>query len=247
MKSKIRYGTVDITRPHFLINYTPDPGGDPSSRRPIAILSSAQSITDLRLELLTCNVDDMPVLEMIHQKINFYLFELKNKDNVEYLKYYCTTLSNLAYSHIIFNYIKKIHKNNIFYYLITRSKQMGIYNNPSVTNMQQRYVEITVERLFGEVLDHDILCNTVDYNKDLYDIYDLIFFLKVPLADNFKITDAFTIVEFSKWLDKLDNSAYCNILNYLIKIRLLKKADVDRFLKLFIENKRQYQGISTSS
>jgi len=239
---KIRYGTIDITRSHFLIYFNPDPGGDPSIRQPIAILSSADFVSNMRLELLTHNINDMLSLELMHKELNYYLFELKNRDNIEYLKYSCSTISNLFYSKIVFNYIEKIDSNNILYYFITRSKQIGIYNNLSVTEMQKRYVKITVERIFGVALEKSSKSDAINYNNDLYAFFELVFH-KTPLANNFEINDPFTIIVFSKWLSRLNISEITNILNFLKKINLVNNFDIDIFLKLYHSNSKNYKCI----
>ena len=68
-------------------------------------------------------------------------------------------------------------------------------------------------------------------------LYDLIFD-KVPSVNNFEINDRLTVVEFANLLSSMEIDKFCNVLNYLKKIKLIKIKEVDRFLNFFHINSR---------
>ena len=231
------YAKVDISKPHFLISWSDTYD---STWRPISLLSLASTVDAMRLSLLTSNPDDLHALDMMHRELNFLLIELHNPDPGSYLCYHCGTLSNVAYNNIHFTFVENINKNNILYYIRTESKLIGIYNNPAVTNMQERYMDVVVDALFGKVLNTVNPNEVIVYNEILFKMLNLIF-VQIPNIKNFRITEPLTLIEFSKWLSTLEILDFLNILNYLRKIKLLKIADIKPLLKFYYLNQGQYQ------
>lgn len=239
---KIKFGDVDLTKPHFAISWGSN--NAPDSYELIMVLNTAATVDQMRVFLLVHDIKYEQAIKEVQNEISYYLYGLNNPDPIGYLiHYHCRSLAN-AYSNVRFSFVEKIHKNNILYYLLNRTKQLNIYNNSSATNMQRRYFEISVDQLVAVALDRNGVSNVVDYNKDLFDLYELIF-CKIPMTDNFIITDTFTIVEFSGWLNRLKNIEFCNILIYLKKIKLIKHKETERYLKLFYMNNKQHQKVTT--
>ncbi len=143
-------------------------------------------------------------------------------------------MSNV-YSNIHFSYIESINKNNIIYYILTESKLQCIYNNKSFSDINQRYLDITVNKLFADALNKNSYNDS--YNDTLYYLHDLIF-NKVPSVNNFEVHDQPTVVEFAKLLSGMEIDKFCNILNYLKKIKLVKINEIDSLLNFFNVNRR---------
>jgi len=238
------YYKVELFRPHFLISYHTEYGSEDS--KALAVLSLARTVDDMRLALLVHDIKFKPILERMHSKLNYYLYELNEQNPIGYLIYHCSTLSNLAYSHIRFAFVENINKNNILYYIDTQSKLIGTYNNPFVSELQHRYMDVVVNGLFKNVLNSDNQQNAKIYNQDLYHLHNSIF-NELPNHDGFEITEPLTILEFSKLLSTMQIRKFGNILNYLKKIKLLNRNDLNRMLKLFSMNHKQYQGTRTTS
>lgn len=236
------YSKVDLSRPHFLIYHSTELGCN--DWRPIAVLSDAPTVADMQLALLTHDAVDLPVLKMMHKELNFYLLELKNTDPGAYLQYHCSTTSNI-YSRIHFSYIENIHKKNIFYFIETECKLLGLHNTAPVMILQEKYVDIIVNNLFGDALglaDNQFYGSI--YNDNLIILHDLCF-NGIPTVNNFKIDEPLTLVEFSKKIAGLDIRYFCNIINYLKKIKLLKFKDVKEVLYFYHLNKKQHQDLQT--
>lgn len=56
-----------------------------------------------------------------------------------------------------------------------------------------------------------------------------------------------TVVEFSKWLSKLEVLEFCNILIYFKKVKLVNFADVERLLTFYHLNTKLHCGTESSS
>jgi len=235
---KNKFGDVDLTKPHFGIYYGNNSSNDIYEL--IMVLSVAQTVDEMRLCLLVHDITYEQVIKEVQNEISYYLFGLKNPDPIGYLIYHCQTLAN-AYSNVRFSFVQKIHKNNILYYFNARPKQLNIYNDSFTTAFQRRYFELSVDQIYELAIGRDIQGRAANYNKDLYDIYEIIFF-KLIQIDNLEIIETPTIVEFSKWLSKLKVLDFCNILNYLNKVKLVNFADVERLLKLYHLNARLHCG-----
>ena len=93
-KATVIYGKVDIgTQPYFVISYSDTYESD---WIPIALMSVAHEVKDLRLALLTHSADDRPFLDMVQEELRFYFLELREEHPVRYLVYHATsTISNI--------------------------------------------------------------------------------------------------------------------------------------------------------
>jgi len=241
MARSIKHGKVNISnQPHFLIFYSEDMGC--KDWFPVAVLSMANNTVDeMRLALLVHDIKYLNVVDMVKRELNFYLFKLNNPDPVDYLRYHCQTMSNI-YSNIHFNLIEKISKDNIFYYVETESKLLGLHNTVPVSTLQEKHVDIIVNNLFVEALGPYNQFDGVAYNENLIMLHDLCF-NGIPTVNNFAIDDPLTLVELSQKLATLDIRCFCNVINYLRKIKLLKLKDVKRMLSFYYLNRKQYQDL----
>lgn len=243
MKEKsITFGRVDVSQPHFLLTYSEKPA---DTWRPIGVVSNADHVDDMCLSILIHDIKDKPILDKMLRELHFYLFELKNKNNIEYLHVHITSLSN-AIGPIRFSYIPKINKNNIFYFIETESKLMGIYFTAPVTILQEKYVDVIVDNLFNDALGPANQIDGATYNEYLMMLHALCFY-DIPTANNFIIDDPLSLVEFSNKLAALDVRDFCNIINYLRKIKLLKLKDVKTMLVFFAANKKLHHNLKTCS
>jgi len=242
-KKQITFGKVDIAKSHFLLTYSEKPA---DQWRPVGVLSNADYVDDMRLSILIHDIKDKPILDKMLRELHFYLFELKNKNNIDYLHVHIASLSNVAYGPIHFSFIPKIDKHNIFYFIETECKLMGIYNTAPVTILQERYVDVVVNNLFGYALDSANQFDGAVYNENIIMLNSYIF-NAMPAASNFIIDDALSLVEFSKKLAELDIRDFCNIINYLRKIKLLKLKDVKTMLVFFAANKKLHHNFKTCS
>ena len=234
---KIKYGEVDITKPHFGLYY-----GDPSSNESyelIMVLSVAKTVDEIKMCLLVHDISYMNAVRDVENEINYYL-SLNHPDPIRYLiNYHCRCALANVYSKVRFSFVETITKNNILYYFQTQSKILNIYNSSSVFEYKKKYFAICIDNIFYQVLERKIQNAVSDYNNNLLHLYEIIF-SKVPTANQFELSELPSIVEFSKWLYKLEISSFCNILNYLKKIKLITSGNVDNLLKLFYLNKKQY-------
>ena len=124
--------------------------------------------------------------------------------------------------------------------MLTRCKQLGIYNNPFNSEIQKKYAQLEIDQLFEQVLNKENQNDVSSYNRDLYCLHYLVF-NKVPAAEGFNIYEALSIIDFSVLLANLEVLDYCRILNYLKKIKLININDVQKMLKLFYLNVKQYE------
>ena len=234
---KIKYGEVDITQLHFGLYY-----GDPSSNESyelIMVLSVAKTINEMKMCLLVHDISYMNAVRDVENEINYYL-SLNHPDPIRYLiNYHCRCALANVYSKVRFSFVETITKNNILYYFQTQSKILNIYNSSSVFEYKKKYFAICIDNIFYQVLGRQIQNTVSDYNKNLPHLYEIIFY-KVPTTDNFELGELPSIVEFSKWLYKLEISSFCIILNYLKKTKLITSGNVDNLLRLFYLNKKQY-------
>ena len=234
---KIKYGEVDITKPHFGLYY-----GDPSSNESyelIMVLSVAKTINEMKMCLLVHDISYMNAVKDVENEINYYL-SLNHPDPIRYLiNYHCRCALANVYSKVRFSFVETITKNNILYYFQTQSKILNIYNSSSVFEYKKKYFAICIDNIFYQVLERKIQNAVSDYNNNLLHLYEIIFF-KVPTTGSFELVELPSIVEFSKWLYKLEISSFCNILNYLKKTKLITSGNVDNLLRLFYLNKKQY-------
>jgi len=238
IKKYFNFGDVDITRPFFIIKYVENFTDD--NGKELAILSA----NDLKLSLLVHDARIMPVLDMMYSELKFYLHDLHHVDPVSYLIYHVGTLSNV-YSNIRFIYIDKITSKNIFCYLRIKAKSINIYNNFFVTDIERQYTELIIGHLFDEVLHRSNTCNSSDFNKVFTRLFE-IFFTRLPEVDGFTLPDSPpSYINFSRILSNMAARDFCNILNYLKKIKLIKPSEIEGFLQSFHVNKREHPRLST--
>ena len=238
-KQRIAFGKVDISKGHFLLSHSKTPT---DNWVPTCVLSDAYHVDNMLLSVLIHNIKDKPILEMTLKELHLYLFELKNKNNIDYLHTHIQSFSN-AYGPIHFSYIREINKNNIFYFIETECKLMGIHNTCPVEIIQDKFVDIAINRLFETALDSVNQLDAAVYNQDLYSLHDLIF-KGIPTANNFEIPDPLTLIDFSRKMAALSILDFANMLNYLKKIKLLKLKDVKGMLNLFYVNHKQYKELT---
>ena len=113
--------------------------------------------------------------------------------------------------------------------------------------MQEVYMKCLVDQLFDKVINGDNQNEAVrNYNQDLYYIFDLLF-IHLPKQNGFEITERPNILEFARKLSYLDIIDYCNSINYLKKIKLLKIQNVKWMLTFHYINKKIHQDIKSSS
>jgi len=235
----IKHGKVNISnQPHFLIFYSEDMGC--KDWFPVAVLSMANTV-EMRLALLVHDIKYLNVVDMVKRELNFYLYELNKPDPVDYLCYHCSTMANI-YSHVHFQFIPRIDKNNIFYFIEKSSMLLGLHNTAPVSTLQEKYVDAIVDNLFNDAIG---LANQLDgavYNENLIMLHDLCF-NGIPTVNNFEIVEPLTLVELSQKLATLDIRCFCNVINYLRKMKLLKLKDVKKMLVFFAVNKKLHQDL----
>ncbi|MDD2307866.1 MAG: hypothetical protein PHP53_24395 [Prolixibacteraceae bacterium] len=231
IKKYFKFGDVDITRPFFIIKYVEN--FTDINGQELAILSAA----DLKLSLLVHYAYIMPVLDMMYFELKYYLHDLHHVDPVSYLICHVGTLSNV-YSNIRFIYIDKITNKNIFCYLKIRAKQLNIYNNQFLTAVERQYAQVCVDHLFNT-------CNSSDFNKVFTRLFELIY-VRLPEVDGLTLPDSPpNYIKFSNIVSNMGARQFCNILNYLKKIKLIKPSEIKGFLQLFHQIKREHPRLST--
>lgn len=241
IKRFIKYGDVNIgQQPHLLISYSDKPDVE---WRHIALLSLAPTIQELKLELLVHQIEFMPILEMMNSSLRFFLFELKNDNNISYLCHYSSGIGNV-YSKIHYTYISNISKNNILYYLNTKSKQLCIWNHSSVNKIEQHYVDILVDSLFNEGIGKAKQEYASIYNDNLNKLFSLVF-KDLPEMDNFQIAEKPTLIEFAQFLSTLNINQFCNIINLLLKVKFVSKKQVADMLIFYHVNSKHQQHSKT--
>jgi len=243
IKRSIEYGPVDLTRPHLLLSFFEDYGV--AASRPVAVLSPAQAVEDMRLSLLFHDIESEYIIGLIQNKLTCILYKHNHPDPLLYILCYCDSFMNLVYSNIRLSKVKNIHKNNILYYIKTKSKLVGI-PPAAASEMQDRYIEVVVNSLFENVLNSGNHQDFEIYNQDLYHFQSLIF-NDLPSKDGFEIEEPLSIIEFAKLLSTVEINDFCYILLYLKKIKLLGRNDHDRFLSMYHLNYMHHQKSSATS
>ena len=236
--AKIKQGSVDISNPYILISYSDEYGVD--DWIPIAVLSVAQTVEQMRLEMLYDD-DDIhdSILKMMHEELRFYLFELDNPCNISYLLYHCSTMANI-YSNIHFKFIEKITASNLMHYIRTKSQLDRICFTSMIGNIQDMYTQAMTLSLWDSALDTNFTHRTKDqFNNSLNELYKILF-VKLPEHDGFEIgdQDRFNLIEFSSYLAELDIADFSYILNYLMHLQLIGQKDIPKMLNFFYQNKR---------
>ena len=231
----IQIGSVRVTKPHFSINYSAEFGG--VNWMQIAILSAEKNVEDIRLQIFDSRVDKL-VLDRMYNEINFYLFELHENNPVGYLCYHVGQLANI-YTHIHFSFIEGISRSTLVYYFSTIAKIANIYNNSKVDKLKELYIQLTINELFGKVFSREKL-DHFQFNRNLNYLYNIIFNI-IPQRECFEMPETLTIPEFSQFLSTLKIDEYCNILNYMIHVKLIKNIEIEKLMFMFLINQNLYK------
>lgn len=237
---KIKQGVVDIGQPHLLISYSPNLGCD--GWVPVAVLSAARSVAEIRFALLGDNIHE-DILKKVNSELAFYLYEKHEIDPVAYLFHYHVCQMANIYSHVHFTAINGISSGNIIYYLNTMAKLARIHNNAKLRELQKQYVQLAIDVLFEKALDREKRLDHFDFNRKLSSLYNIIFNI-IPQRQYFEMSGILTIVEFSTFLAKMKINDFCNILNYLKHDKLIKNNEIGKLLQVYCMNQNMHKKIN---
>ena len=199
----------------------------------IMVVSIERHVHEMKMELLVHDLKYEKAIADVVNEINYYLFELKNPDPIGYLIYHSQNALANVYSTVRFTYVENITKNNILFYLITRCKQLCIYDDSSAIDIQKKLVDYQILKLFNYNID---LNHPSKFNQNFNELLEIIN-NKLPTHDNFDLNYNFTVFEFSRWLASLDSCQLANILNYLKKIKLVNPSDIFKFIEVYHQAK----------
>ena len=239
-QKKIKFGEVDLTKPHFCISWKNNLISD--DYKVIMVLSVAETVDEMRLCLLEHDISFEDAINSILYQVNYYLYELKNYDPILYLIYHSKQSFANVYSNVRFIYIDEIVKENILYYIITRSKHLCIYNDSSTTEIIKNLVDYQILKLFNYNID---LNYPSKFNENFNELLEIINNI-LPNLDNFDLNYNFTVFEFTRWLASLDSYQFANMLNYFKKIKLVKPSDILKFIEVYDQAKSEYQPSKTT-
>ncbi len=229
-KQKVHFGKINISNPHFAIYFSDN---ETSHWELIGLLSVAQMVEDIRLALYTKKVQNPNVYKLLQNELHFYLYELKNPNPISYLIYHCSTLSNV-YSKIHFSFIPEITKDNLIYYIKTNSKFIGIYDDKNVSILQEKYFNIIFDNIYKKAIGkYNIDKNNYNYQLQVLNEY---LFNELPRVGQFQLEEGMTNEELSQFISKLQILDFCNILNYLLKIKIMKRKEIENMLIFFYVN-----------
>lgn len=237
--TKVKFGDVDITKPHFLLTWRESYRDTQSIQ--IAVLSEPTNIDDVRLCLLTGDIKHEDAIKEVIQEVEYYLFELKNPDPIRYLAdhHARNALANI-YSNVRFTFVERISTDTIFYFLKLKAKKLKIYNSSFVYDLMQYYVNIAVDDVFDKALGNDKIECADKYNANLNHLYSLIY-KDIPASNGFAMDNSIPIPKFSRLIDKMDINEYCNVLNYLRKMRQVTTEEARDLLRFYILNQKYNQ------
>lgn len=238
-QKKIKFGEVDLTKPHFCISWKNNLISD--DYKVVAVLSIAKTVDEMRLCLLEHDIEFLEAVKSIQSEVNYYLYRLNNPDPISYLIYHSKNAMANIYSNIMFSYIENIDKNCILYYLLAKSKIICIYNNNNTSSILEKYMNYTVDRLFNNKLYEN---DNLIYNDNFIEFYNIIC-NTLPSIDGFELKHTFSFIEFSKWIANLTEIQLANTLNYLNKIRIIKQNDIIRFITLHNRITKEYNSIKS--
>lgn len=99
-------GLVDQIQPHFNIYYVPDTEHEGPTFLIAVIAPPKNKVFRVQLfsEHLPATFDPGPIIEEAKKELNFLIVEKQEKDPMKYLRYHCTTTSNI-YSQFQWAYI----------------------------------------------------------------------------------------------------------------------------------------------
>lgn len=100
-------GQVDQIQPHFNIYYVLDPEHEGPTFLIAVIAPPENQVFRVQLfpEHLPSIVDPGPIIEEAKKELNFFIVEKRETDPMKYLRYHCTTTSNI-YSQFQWAYIE---------------------------------------------------------------------------------------------------------------------------------------------
>lgn len=232
--NKINYGKVSLTSPHFLLSWRNNLSS--TEYHHIFLLSAESKDANLRKELLVHDLKFEEAIKAVDDEIKYYIFELNHRNPVSYLIYHCQTMANV-YSNVQFLYVNEINNDNLLYYIKTKSKQMGIFYNSYISDYQKHYANIEVEMIRSYACHDKYFYDKNHFNNILINLYDLIL-NQIATKDNFQFSNSLNIIAFAKWLSGISVYNFCIIMNYLKKIKLIKPADVENYLKFYYLNRK---------
>jgi|CXWL01.1.fsa_nt_gi hypothetical protein len=95
-------GRIDPSQPSLQIYYVPDIE-NPETAYLVALLSMTPTdrlfTVGFLPQSLPASLAPGPIIEEVKAELNFFLIEKREQDPMKYLRYHCTTASNL-YSHV---------------------------------------------------------------------------------------------------------------------------------------------------
>ena len=239
-QKKVKFGDVDLTKPHFCISWRNNLISD--DYKAIVVLSIAKTVDEMRVCLLEHDISFEEPIKSILNEINYYLYELKNNDPAGYLIYHSKQALANIYSNVMFTYVDDIVKDNILYYIITRCKQLCIFNDSNANDILNKIFDYQVFKLFNYNID---LNHPSKFNHNFNELLDIIN-NKLQTHDNFDLNYNFTVFEFSRWIAHLDSNQFANILNYFKKIKLVKPGDILRYIEVYQQAKSEFQTSTTT-
>ena len=237
---KISFGDVDITKPHFCLYWRDSVYKD--DYQLIMVLSIDQNIYNMKLFLLVHDISYEQAVKDIQKEVNFYLFELQNHNPLAYLLHHSGQLANV-YGKVMFVYVDKITTKNLLYYITTKAQQVNAVTCNNASVIVEKYISHYVSNLIDKPFNKYQYEN---YNVNLNHFHDLII-NKLPEHDNFTLNQFFTIIEFAKWLEKLDIYQFASVLGYLKKIRLIKQTDIQPFIAVYHHVKKTCRNVERTN
>lgn len=237
--NKLRYGNVDPNKEFFSISWREN--SQTEDYHQIMIVSADSEVSQIKMELLVHDLKYEKAIKEVVNELNYYLFELNHSDPIGYLIYHCQTMANVYFT-VRFTYVNNISKNNILFYIITRSKQLCIYNDSFATDIINKLVDYQILKLFNYNID---LNYPSKFNHNFNELLEIIN-NRLPSHDNFDLNYNFTIFEFSRWLSTLDCYQFANILNYFKKMKLIKTGDILRYIEVYDQAKSEFQTSKTT-
>lgn len=238
-QKKVKFGEVDLTKPHFCISWRNNLISD--DYKVIMVLSIAETVDEMRLCLLEHDISFEEAIMSIQNEVNYYLYELKNHDPAGYLIYHSKQAMANIYSTVRFTYVNEIVKENILYYIVTRCRQICIFDDSQTNDILREILDYQILKLFNYNID---LNNPSKFNHNFNELLEIIN-NKLPINDNFDLNFNFTVFEFSRWLAKLDCYQFANTLNYLKKIKLIKPGDILKYIEVYHQAKSEFQKSKT--
>lgn len=240
---KNQYGSVSVTEPHFIIAWSDQIGAD--DWKDFALLSMAFTPSEMKLELLYSSVDE-EILDKLHREIDFYLYELENNDPISYLEYHCQTLSNV-YSHIHFSLIDRIDQASFQYYIITRSRQLGICDSSLARDLAENLLPIVNYHYLSPMADgdqgrvHKVTVTDYDYHMRLLSQG----MKKLNEKEGTRL-ETVNCLQIGKLINGMSLNTYCHMLALFRNFELIKHKHLGPLLLFYYVNKREVESLTES-